>query len=86
MGWLKDFGVQSLAFIIGWSIAILMLAHGIDGIFNTDFVILLSKIPLIGLIFLYPMYSLVLVAAIFVLMYRGNAIPKFFMSMWKPKT
>lgn len=73
------------AFCIGWSIAVLSTAYTLDGVFGTEFVSMLGKIPIIGVVFNYPMYFLVGIAGLFFLMYRGGAIPRFLYSMFRPR-
>ena len=89
MGLASDFVRDLIAKVIAWTFTIVVAMTGIEAFFlyyGHELKILenMSKIPFVGWIFLYPTTTVIVCFILFVLMFRGNALPKYVYSLFRP--
>jgi phosphoglycerol transferase MdoB-like AlkP superfamily enzyme len=80
MGMFGDSFRKWSAFLLGWTVMIVMTVSTLG--YSEQF----STLPYIGSVFSNPALTLAVCFAFFILMFRGNALPRFFYSLFKPSS
>ena len=78
MGFIREKLNGWSGFIVALLSTSIMAFSSLEHLFGVEIMSILAKIPYIGIIYEYPITSLLIMLGVFILVFRGNALPRFF--------